>query len=170
MEIVIYGSGALGALAAEILMQSGAVETIGFIDDDPISKDIDISGLKVIGTGTDLPKLRKFGIEGLCIAAHDGETRSWIARMAKSLGYEIVSAIDEKANVSSDASIGEGCIIAEGATIEAGASVKPLCFISRNAVVRSAAVIPAGTNVLTGEIVEPKSEGYEREPIVQSER
>lgn len=163
MEAVIYGSGALGRLAWKILRQRGVLEVIGFIDDDPFAIELDIDGLKVIGSGKDLPKLRRFGVEAVCPAIQESEARLWTARLASGIGLEIVSAIHSNAFVSPEASIGHGCIIDEGARVEDGAKVGDCCFLARDSRVQRNAEIGPGTNIPAGIVVEAMKMEEEKE-------
>jgi len=56
---VIYGAGRGGALAARELRQNGelGLTPIGFIDDDPAKRRLQIDGLPVLGTLAELPAL-----------------------------------------------------------------------------------------------------------------
>jgi len=154
MEAIIYGAGTLGRIALKILRTNGTLEIIGFIDDDPIVCETEIDGLKVIGRGKDLPKFRKFGVEAICIAVHDGKSRLWIAKLAENTGYQLLSAIHPESNVSPEATIDAGCIIDEGSTIERGARVGRCCYVGKGAVIRAQSCVPEGTIVRSGEVFE----------------
>jgi len=153
MEVIIYGSGALGRLALNILKRKGTLEVIGFVDDDPLAYEFEIEGLKIIGSGKDLPKLKRFGVEGVCIAIHDGETRLWTAKLAQGVGLELISAVHENASISSETSVGQGCIIDEGVRVEEGARIGNCCFLAAGSHVKRNAVVDPGTNVPAGKIV-----------------
>jgi len=158
MEAIIYGAGTLGRIALNILRTNGTLEIIGFIDDDPITCETEIDGLKVIGRGKDLPNFRKFGVEAICVAVHDGKSRLWIARMVENTRYQLLSAIHPKTNISPEATIEAGCIIDEGAIIESGARVGRCCYLGKGAVIKAQCSVPEGTIVRSGEVFEKTKE------------
>ena len=165
MEAIIYGAGTLGRIALNILRRNGTLEIIGFMDDDPMAFESEIDGLKVIGKGKDLPNFRRFGVEAICVAVHNGESRLWIARMAENSGYQLLSAIHPETIVSPEATIGAGCIIDEGATIESGARVGRCCYVGKGALIKARSSVPDGTLVRSGEIFE-KAEKTENVPVI----
>ncbi len=55
---VIYGAGRLGVEALRRLRLDPAFEVVGFIDDAPEKKNDTVGGVKVLGTGLDLPFLK----------------------------------------------------------------------------------------------------------------
>jgi lipopolysaccharide/colanic/teichoic acid biosynthesis glycosyltransferase len=57
-NVLIYGAGRVGVETAKRLQFEPGLNVLGFVDDDPGVQDLTILGLKVLGTGSDLPFLK----------------------------------------------------------------------------------------------------------------
>jgi hypothetical protein len=59
LPVLLVGAGAAGVLAVREIRSRGAhdMEMCGFVDDDPLKQGAIISGIKVLGTTEDLPRL-----------------------------------------------------------------------------------------------------------------
>jgi NDP-sugar pyrophosphorylase family protein len=147
MEAVIYGAGEFGREAAGILKEENSVDVIGFLDDDRSNTGDCIDRLRVIGTGDDLVRFRRFGVEGICVAAVSGVERIRIAKMAEKAGYYLLTVRSAGSSISPDAHLGRGSIILEDSIIDSGAVIRHCCVIGRGVEIGEASFIPAGSNV-----------------------
>ncbi len=68
-RILIYGAGRLGIGALRSLRFEPGVQVVGFVDDNPTIKGQSILGVRVLGTGSDLPFLRSLHDVGKAIIA-----------------------------------------------------------------------------------------------------
>ncbi|GEM_PF-3522420 len=157
MEAVIYGAGRLGRAVLMYLADQPSVEVLGFIDDDPAKKGTDLCGLKVIGCCEDLPRFRKFGVEGILVAVADGPARLRLICYARDLGFQVIGARSGGSSLSTDARLGEGCILSNGALIEDSASLGAGCFVGTGAVVKGSSDVPDGSNIPAGATITASS-------------
>ena len=69
---LIYGAGSAGAALARELSQNAAnYELVGFIDDSPQKRGLVIYGVKVLGSGDELPVIsKKYSVDLVLIAVH----------------------------------------------------------------------------------------------------
>ncbi len=167
MEIVIYGAGLLGKKTLGILREQEILDVIGFVDDDPLMIDMEVCGLKVIGHGRDLKKLRRFGVEGICIALPDGDARIKISRLCHLIGIEVTGAVSPSAKIDPDASVGRGNIISENAVVKGGAVLGDCCYVAPGAIVESGATVESGGDVhaIEGDFGAGRAAGNILEPV-----
>jgi len=116
-KVIIYGAGQLAAMVAEILSCRKDVQLVGFVDDDPNRVGQELAGVKVLGDGLLLTKLRVEGISGAIVSIGNNRIRGRLANRLIEMGFELINAIDPTANVAGTARVGRGVIISSGVVV-----------------------------------------------------
>lgn len=120
-NILIFGAGGHGRVVLDILIESGAGNILGFIDDDKSKAGEKIRGFSVLGDFTYLANKKS-----ACIALGIGNNiiRERIFTKAKGMDIPVISAVHPKAIVSRDVNIGQGVVIMPGAVINSGTALE----------------------------------------------
>ncbi|HEX2255039.1 MAG TPA: nucleoside-diphosphate sugar epimerase/dehydratase [Thermoanaerobaculia bacterium] len=77
--VLLVGAGRAGVLAVREIHGRGDLdlETVGFVDDDPLKQDMVIHGVRVLGTTADIPRLaREHGIDNVLLTIADAPAAS----------------------------------------------------------------------------------------------
>jgi sugar O-acyltransferase (sialic acid O-acetyltransferase NeuD family) len=145
-KVVLYGSGQLGVMAADILGDDEGVEVVGFVDDDPAKLGQERNGLKVLGDGSVLPGLLQAGVTCTIACIGGNYRRGIVAQRLTRMGFELISAIHPTANVSRRARVCGGAIVGPGTIVSAYSSVGASPYIGAGTVIGHDVII--GDNVL----------------------
>jgi UDP-perosamine 4-acetyltransferase len=145
-EVLIYGAGQLGLMAADILSDRNDIQVAGFVDDDPDQTGQVHQGVKVLGDASLLPQLHQQGITAAIVAIGINRTRGRIATHLTATGFELINAIHPTANISEKARIGTGSIIGAGAIICSNSVIGNNLYIGPGAVISHDTSV--GDNVL----------------------
>ncbi len=95
-RILIVGAGRLGELASWLIQRSAyssILGVIGFVDDDPHKRDLNLGGIKVLGSTSDIPKLvEKYNVSIIffAISKPSGEESNRISKICKETGAKLV--------------------------------------------------------------------------------
>ena len=141
MKAVVLGAGIAGRVYLDTLKdcpESGTVEVIGFIDDNPELQGCQVAGMPVLGTYNQLPELiKKHNIEGAFVVYSDrfAKLRGERFNQCRKLGLKPINIIHPSAMVASSVSIGEGVFIGRGVIIELGTKIGDNCSIHRGSII-----------------------------------
>lgn len=114
-KLLLVGSGGFGRVVSE---HATLDYDCAFADDGhPIGSEI--CGITVVGTITDLPRLR-LEYPKLVVAIGNNLIRETIYRQAQALGYQFPNIIARSAYVSPYAELGWGCVLLNHVTIQNG--------------------------------------------------
>ena len=116
-DVVIYGAGGYGGLVQDILLQAGVHRAVAFLDSNPAKRGTSAAGLPVLGGLEQLDQLRRDGLRRIIVAIGDNVTRTSLAEMLQTAGFELVSAIHPLASISSSAELGPHVVIGPRATV-----------------------------------------------------
>ena len=147
MKAVILGAGIAGRLYLDTLSdcpESGTVEIVGFIDDNPELQGRQVSGIPVLGTYTQLPELiERHNIEGIFVAYSDHLMRLREERFnqCRELGLKPINIIHPSAVISPSVSIGEGVLIGKGVMIDLKVKIGDNCSIHRGSTIGEYSVL-----------------------------
>lgn len=146
-NLLIVGAGEYGRLVKEVACDVELFNRIEFLDDK-------VNG--VLGKISDMQKYQD-EFHYAIIAMGDATLRKTIMEQLRSCGYEIVSLIHPKSNVSKSASIGDGCVVEPCAVVQPGSIVGEGCLICSGAVVGHDSIVGGYCHLNLGAIVPPKS-------------
>jgi UDP-perosamine 4-acetyltransferase len=166
--VVLVGAGGHAKVVADILSRAG-VEIAGCICP---SGSNELAGVPWLGDDDALESLRTRDFTAMHIAIGDNARRRKMALSAKAAGFRLVSAISERATISTNAQIEAGVAIMPGAVVNTdtfigecaivntGASVDhdcrigayvhiaPGCHIAGRAIVQEGAFLGVGVSVI----------------------
>lgn len=153
MRVVIVGARAdgHGKVVLEILKSMGCFEVVGFIDDDPNKQQLMIRGVPVIGTTSDITRLRKeLRIEGGIVAIANNPLRRRIGQALREEGLELINAIHPSVHLDSDVSIGKGVVLCQGVIVITGTQIYDSVNIHTGATIDHDNVVESGANIGPG--------------------
>ena len=159
MRVVVYGSRADGhaRVAIEELLASAEFEVVGLIDDFPANAGRRIGSLTVVGSQTDLGRLREDGVQGVVLGFGAAQGRASVIAAVEDAGMTLPTLIHCTAHVASSARLGAGvqvlarAVIGPGARIGRGVLVNSGAIVEHDGVVGDCAVIDPGV-VLAGRV------------------
>ncbi len=173
--IVIYGSGGHAKVVADILLERGDVQLLGFLDDRP-----DVRGpvldLPILGGAAWLDDQAASGT-AVALGIGDNSGRRRVAERCVHAGFELWTAVHPSAVVARsatlgagttvmanavvnpDAHVGIGAIVNTGAIVEHDCQVGDYAHLSPNASMGGAARLGSGAHLGLGAIVLPLVSG-----------
>jgi len=95
---LLYGAGDAGELAIREILNNPKInlKPIGFIDDDPLKKNMKIHGFKVLGSGKDIERLiKEYGVKTLIITPQrlDGDFIEKIGEICNKYDCKIMNVV-----------------------------------------------------------------------------
>lgn len=147
-KLLLVGAGGLGRVVLEYARN---LYECAFVDDGNVTV---VDGVPVIGKTADLEKLHS-AYQFLLVTIGNNKLRESIYRKAAVIGYNFPNIIAPSAYISSNAKIGNGCIILNNAVVQNGArcgdgvilnsgvelhhdsTIGSYCLIYTNSVIRS---------------------------------
>jgi len=124
MRVLIIGAGGHGQVVADILFRmrehDGAVDPIGYLDDDPSLHGQQILGLPVLGTSADLAGVAH---DAVIVAIGDNAVRRRLFEQLSANGEQLVTVIHPDSVVAPDVTVGPGTVICAGVVINPGSVV-----------------------------------------------
>ncbi len=134
--LILIGSGGHALMVLDILRATDAGEIAGVVTQDEAVGEF--CGLPVLGSETDLPRLRDGGIRRIAIGVGgftDNRARTRVYRVVKELGFEVVSAIHPSAVVAPGVVMGEAAMLCAGVVLNPGVSVGSNTLVYTNSLV-----------------------------------
>jgi acetyltransferase EpsM len=147
-HLIIWGASGHARVVADIIRLNHQYKLAGFVDDTAAAPDRFLD-LTVYHDPEALEAVRDEGATSLVVAVGDCRARMRLAETAAKRGFTLISAIHPRAIVSSDASIGEGTVVA------AGAVVNPGCSIGTNVIVNTGATVDHDCRIGDGVHISP---------------
>jgi acetyltransferase EpsM len=146
--LLIWGASGHARVVADIVTLNNQYELAGFVDDTPSAPDrfLNYTVYHDLETLRTVPNLHG---ANLIVGVGDCRARMQLAGAARERGFTLTSAIHPRAVVSSDASIGEGTVVA------AGAVVNPGCSIGLNVIVNTGATVDHDCKIADGVHISP---------------
>jgi UDP-perosamine 4-acetyltransferase len=150
MRAVVYGSRPDGHARVVIeVFASDELDVIGLVDDFPENRTRRIGDIQVLGTGTDLPRLAREGVEGVILGFGVARGRAAVLASIVDAGLALPILVHPTAYVSRSATLDAGCQILPGASIGPGAR------IGRGVLVNTRAIVEHDAEVATGAVIDP---------------
>ena len=143
MKSIIIGAGTYGEVYLHYLKKSN-VEIVGFLDDDPGKKGVEINGVPVRGRIDDLENLAETGVRGVYCPIGSNALRVAVHCRARNLGFITPNFIHESAVV--DSVLEDDC----GIFLLAGAVVMPHVSIEKDVMISMGAKIAHHTKIGQG--------------------
>lgn len=166
MRVVLYGAGQVGHMVAYILSYQPDVEIVAAVDDDPNRWGKEVRGIPVVGGRDRLPGLLGDGVRAAICSIGANEARGRVSETLAGMGFDLINAIHPTAMVSTEATLGKGCIVGAGTILyvdpvigncvyfDAGAVVSHSTVIGDNCLISASSTVAAridvGKNVLVG--------------------
>ena len=150
MKSVIIGAGTYGEVYLAYLQEAG-VEIVGFLDDDPKYKDVDVKGVPVLGGIPMMETIKQtHGVEAVYCPLGNNKLRVKFLTMAKEYGLQTPNYIHPSVNISPNVTIGEGVYILLGTSIMPHTVIKNYVMISMNVGLAHHNVLEEGVFLSTG--------------------
>lgn len=152
MKLLLVGAGGFGRTIAE---QARHKYDCAFIDDGcPIGTEI--CGIPVVGSTSDLAKLRN-EYEYLVVSIGNNPVRKRLYEKAQTLGYSFPNVIAQSAFISPYAKLGNGCVILQNVSIQNGAAVGNGVLLNPGVEVHCDAAVGDYTLVYTNSVIRTKA-------------
>lgn len=165
MRLIILGAGGYGRTVADVAAQTGAYETILFLDDNSQAEDVIGKCAEFINhTDENTIFYPAFG-------NNEGRV-SWLKRLTEN-GCKVATIVHPTAYVSPTVRMAEGNAVLPHAIVNTGCEVKAGCIINCGAIVDHGCVLEEGTHVCLGAIVKaenriPKCMKIEAGEVIQN--
>lgn len=120
-SVVIYGCGGHGKVVADILLERGDVELLGFLDDRAARGDR-VLDLPILGGEAWLASERARSVS-IALGVGDNEARQRVAERCVQAGFILWTAVHPSAVVSRSATLGTGAVVMANAVVNPDAHV-----------------------------------------------
>jgi len=148
LPLLLIGAGGHAKVVIELFRAAHAYEPVGLVVREPSTGSV--LGVPIVGTDSDLSRLRKTGLSRAFVAIGDNERRLATGRGLERLGFEIVNAISPMAAVSPSACLGRGIAIMAGVSINADAQIDDFAVINTGASIDHDCHVGEGSHVAPG--------------------
>jgi sugar O-acyltransferase (sialic acid O-acetyltransferase NeuD family) len=147
-KVMIYGAGAGGQVAREIINLNKRFDLVGYLDDSPslINNNMALP----IYNGKNLEGLANRGIKGIFIAIASSQIRASIRQRMEKAGIDLITLIHPRAYISDSAIIGCGSIVKAGAIIDSNVYVGNYCIIDNNVTLAHDSKLEDGVHLAPG--------------------
>ena len=152
-KVVVLGARIDGhaKVVLEIIEAEGKYEVVGFIDDTLFGKDGTIRNIPVIGTTSDLSKLKKkLGLFGAIVAIGNNFQRRKLGDKIHEAGLQLINAIHPSVHIDSDVIIGVGNCFCQGVIIVTGTRIGNCVNVHTAATIDHDNIIEDGANLGPG--------------------
>lgn len=173
-KVVLIGGGGYCASVIDSMLDEGRYEIVGITDP---TREGTWCGIPIIGDDTVLPSLYKNGVKLAHVTVGSiakPTRRKELVKVAKDIGFQLVSVVDPSAKVARFVSFGEmvyvgknaiinpmtkignycmintGCIIEHGCMIQDWVHVAPGCTLAADLCIGDSSHIGVGTTILQG--------------------
>jgi UDP-N-acetylbacillosamine N-acetyltransferase len=143
-EGYIFGGGAQGRVALDVLKLQYPHTNWFFIDDNPSMKDKKINNVLVYGN---LDSLKNKGNCHIHIALGKPGLKDLVTQRCKTLNLSLISAIHPSAIISQNVRLGEGIFIGAGAIINTDAYIGDGVLINTGSVIEHDSVVGDFANI-----------------------
>jgi len=153
IPVIIVGARKDGhaKVVLEIIKAGNQYNVVGFVDDDATKKDLDINGVKVIGTTDELSYFKeRLGVKGAMVAIGDNPMRRKLSEKIIKSGLELINAIHPTVIKDPSVEIGKGCYIGQGVILVTGTRIGNCVNIHTGATIDHDNIIEDGANLGPG--------------------
>jgi sugar O-acyltransferase (sialic acid O-acetyltransferase NeuD family) len=157
MKIGVIGAGGQARVISEILSYSNDMQILAYIDQPTNKIHEEIAGIPVKGKRLGDPEviagLIDEGMEGFILAVGDNQKRSDLFLDCQKRGLIPVNAIHPTARIATDATIGNGVVVAIGAIICSRARIGNDVIVNSGVIIDHECVIEDHTHLAPGTIL-----------------
>ena len=146
-KILIYGSGGHGKVVLEILLTAG-FPIAGFIDDNENQHNKIVNTYSVLGSLA--MKKDMTDRYSVVLGIGNNQIRKKTYEQAKTLGFEIVSAVHRSAIIASTVKLGEGVVVMPGAVINTDSVIGTGAVVNTGATVDHDCILSAFCQIWPG--------------------
>jgi sugar O-acyltransferase (sialic acid O-acetyltransferase NeuD family) len=134
-RVVVYGCGGHGKVIADAVLAAGRV-VVGFVDDQPSSRELVVLGLPVLAVGRDesLEFCRREGLS-VAVAVGDNRSRAMLFERLRVAGLTVATVVHPMAVISRSARLGMGTVALACAVVNADAEVGEDAILNTGCVV-----------------------------------
>jgi sugar O-acyltransferase (sialic acid O-acetyltransferase NeuD family) len=150
MPVVIIGAGSYGVVYKEYLQADGHWDVRAFLDDDPAMQGTTVSGLPVLGTTEELPRLRERGIEGVFAPIGKNAVRMRLLERARAAGLRTPNFIHASVITDSRPAPDSGVYILAGTVIMPLVQIGEFVMISMGVKIAHHTTLERGVFLSTG--------------------
>jgi acetyltransferase EpsM len=149
IQTVIFGASLQGSVVLEVLRAQGAVEVVGFLDDDVSKHKTSIAGVPVLG-GIEWATAHAGENLAAIVAVGSNDDRIRIADRLRASGIELINAIHPSAVVMPTTSLGTGNLVSPGVVLVAGTRLENEVVVNTGATIDHDSVLHTGAQVAAG--------------------
>lgn len=146
-SLLIVGAGGHARVVADAALTTGKWQRVCFVDDAPGASSR--LGLPIVGTSTDLSRLRT-EFDAAAVGIGDAHARLRLIEQCRQLGFDLPAIVHPTAAVSSFATLGAGVVVFAQAAINPGATLDEGCIVNTGATVDHDCNLQAGVHVCPG--------------------
>ncbi len=144
MKAFIFGAGAHGRIALDILRVQGGWSSIAFVDENRDAWGAEINGARVVGG---LDALEGETDYGVVIAIGKPPTRLAIADRLEAKGIPFLNAIHPAATIMPSVRLGRGLIVSPGVVIDTDAQIGDHAIFNAGCIVEHDDVVGRGATL-----------------------
>lgn len=149
--VVVWGASYHAKVVADAVRAAGRYEVAGFLDDLNAERaGTAFCGARVLGGRDQLDVLRARGVGHLIMGFGNCRARMELAEIARSKGFELITAVHPRAILAGSARIGAGTLVAAGAVINPDAVVGENVIVNTGAIVEHDCRIEDGAHLCPG--------------------
>jgi len=152
-RVILVGGGGHAKQIVEILTARGAYQITGITDNDPLKRNMQVSGVPVIGTDEVLPRYYNTGVRRAFISmgsVDDTNARINLYNMLIEIGFLLINVIHPSALISPSVTLGTGNAIMAGSIICPHTTIGSNCIINTGAIVEHDCAIHDHVHIATG--------------------
>ena len=148
---LILGAGGHGRVVLDTLLQTGATDVLGFLDNNCDIQGRRVDGVPVLGGIDAVARLTQdLDIDGVVIAIGDNGVRRGLARQLQQLGIPLLNAIHPSATIAHNATLGRNVVVAAGVVICANCQIGDSVILNTGCIVDHQTMIGEGTHICPG--------------------
>ena len=148
---LILGAGGHGRVVLDILLQTRAVDVVGFLDSNDDIHGRRVDGVPVLGAINAVSDFcHEHQIDGAIVAIGDNGVRRGLARQLQQLGIPLVSAIHPSATIAHNATLGRNVVVAAGAVVCANCQIGDSVILNTGCIIDHQTMIGEGTHICPG--------------------
>lgn len=149
-NLVIFGAGGHGRVAADLFRKSKNFRVIGFLDDEPKKWGTSLDKIRVLGGRDLIPTLKEKRIRSALVALGDGRLREDVTHILEKAGCKMIGIAHPSAVVSRQAIVHRSVQIWPNVVVNAGAEVGEGVILNTGAIIEHDAKIGKYSHVAPG--------------------
>jgi len=135
----------------DILLQTGAHQVVGFLDNNAQVHGRRVDGVPVLGGIDSLPLLaEQLDIDGVVIAIGDNGVRRGLARQVESFGIDLINAVHPSAALARNATLGRNVVVAAGVVVCAHCQIGDSVILNTGCIIDHQTMIGEGSHICPG--------------------